>query len=70
LKYRGVKVLRVESLSPLVARPRRSRPRVDACPEQDCSGSSKKPTVFVYILVMLATGLVLDSAMLPLRRRL
>jgi ABC-type nitrate/sulfonate/bicarbonate transport system permease component len=28
------------------------------------------PTVFVYILVMLATGLVLDSAMLRLRRRL
>jgi ABC-type nitrate/sulfonate/bicarbonate transport system permease component len=28
------------------------------------------PTVFVYILVMLATGLVLDSVMLRLRRRL
>jgi ABC-type nitrate/sulfonate/bicarbonate transport system permease component len=26
--------------------------------------------VFVYILVMLATGLVLDSMMLRLRRRL
>jgi ABC-type nitrate/sulfonate/bicarbonate transport system permease component len=28
------------------------------------------PTVFVYILVMLATGLVLDAVMLRLRRRL
>src|SRR5262249_23590743 len=28
------------------------------------------PTVFVYLLVMLATGLVLDSVMLRLRRRL
>jgi ABC-type nitrate/sulfonate/bicarbonate transport system permease component len=28
------------------------------------------PTVFVYILVMLATGLVLDSVMLRVRRRL
>jgi len=28
------------------------------------------PTVFVYILVMLASGLVLDAAMLRLRRRL
>jgi ABC-type nitrate/sulfonate/bicarbonate transport system permease component len=28
------------------------------------------PTVFVYILVMLATGLVLDSVMMRLRRRL
>jgi hypothetical protein len=68
LKYRGVKVLRVESQTPPAAR---------ACPISPAGPAScrarrffQTPTVFVYILVMLATGLVLDSVMLRLRRRL
>jgi hypothetical protein len=67
LKYRGVKVLRVESQPRRPHAPARSRQRVrrPVAP----GGFFQTPTVF-YILVMLATGLVLDSVMLRLRRRL
>jgi len=57
LKYRDVKAVRVASQRPT------GRTRL---PDR----FFQTPTVFVYILVMLATGLVLDSVMLRLRRRL